>query len=234
MIMHDNFETEFEVKFLAEGGVFEGYASVFNETDSVRDRVAPGAFTNTLEKARYTGRMPPLLWQHDGSEPIGAWRVMREDAHGLYVKGELFVSDIPRARQAYKLLTEGVVTGLSIGYRAVKSHRDKREGARVLTEVDLQEVSLVTFPALSSARIHSVKASLEKGEMPDVRAFEVFLRDAGFSRRQAKMIVADGYRTPSLRDADGDGMATAESDTLAVIRDLARSMRDTVADFGSR
>ncbi len=116
-----SFDTSFEIKFLAETGAFEGYASVFHVTDSVNDRVAPGAFRASIGRFHQEGRLPPLLWQHDTSEPIGAWREMYEDEHGLYVKGELFMHDIPLAREAMKLLKENVVTGLSIGYRGCDS-----------------------------------------------------------------------------------------------------------------
>lgn len=222
-MQHDVFETQFDVKFVGNSGVFEGYASVFDETDSVRDRVAAGAFAQSLTRYRSENRFPPLLWQHDSKEPIGAWRLMREDAHGLFVRGELFVADIPRAKQAYKLLREGVVTGLSIGYRAVQSHYDSAAKARVLTEVDLHEVSLVTFPALASARISAVKAALEAGQMPDVRAFEHFLRDAGFSRRQAKSIVAGGYKQSGSCDAALDE-TEAEIDMISALTEKLRSL----------
>jgi hypothetical protein len=112
--------------------VFEGYASVFNITDSVNDVIVPGAFRESLQKFRELKRLPPLLWQHDASEPIGAWREMYEDGHGLFVKGELFVNAIPLAKEAYKLLKEDVVTGLSIGYRVRESRRDQKSGVRVL------------------------------------------------------------------------------------------------------
>lgn len=147
-----------ELKFLAEAGQFEGYAAVFRSADNVADRIAPGAFAAALERFRAEGRLPPLLWQHDAAEPIGAWREMREDAHGLFVKGELFLGDIPRAREAYRLLREKVVTGLSIGYRARKSHLDAG-GSRVLTDIDLLEVSMVTFPAHEQARVRRVKSA---------------------------------------------------------------------------
>jgi HK97 family phage prohead protease len=154
---HNKFNAGFELKFLAETGVFEGYASVFNVVDSVNDKIAPGAFRDSLAACRTTGRLPPLLWQHDAQEPIGAWREMHEDSHGLFVKGDLFINDISLAKEAYKLLKENVVTGLSIGYRTQESYREQKSGARVLTKLDLLEVSLVTFPANEAARVTGVK-----------------------------------------------------------------------------
>jgi len=97
---HANFDTPFELKFLAETGVFEGYASVFNVTDKVNDRILPGAFKASLELFRKEGRLPPLLWQHDSKEPVGSLLEIYEDSHGLFIKGELFVNDIPLAGEA--------------------------------------------------------------------------------------------------------------------------------------
>lgn len=151
-------DTPLELKRLGETGCFEGYAAVFNVTDNVNDKILPGAFHKTLETARQQNRLPPLLWQHDPAEPIGVWRELQEDAHGLYVKGELFVSDIPRAREAYKLLRENVVTGLSIGYRTNEESRDGESGARLLSSVELVEISMVTFPANDFARVRQTKA----------------------------------------------------------------------------
>ncbi|MDE1151399.1 MAG: HK97 family phage prohead protease [Micavibrio sp.] len=213
-------DTPFELKFASETGVFEGYASVFGVTDATGDRIEKGAFARSLEGALTMGQLPPLLWQHDPRQPIGAWREMWEDAHGLYVKGELFVSDIIRAREAYRLLQEKVVTGLSIGYRALKSHRDA-EGIRVLTEIELIEVSMVTFPANDHARINRVKSQLMEGRVPTPREFETFLRDAGFSRRQAKGLVADGYKSLAPRDAAAGKDTFAAGDDAQALRDLS-------------
>lgn len=231
--MTQHFDSAFEVKFQAETGTFEGYASVFDVVDSASDRMAAGAFRRSLDEHKRHGRFPPLLWQHDVAQPIGAWREIYEDSHGLYVKGDLFVADIPRAREAYKLMRESVVNGLSIGYRVKQSHRDQKSGVRVLTEVDLLEISMVTFPANDSARITRVKSALAAGAVPSEREFEAFLRDAGFSRKQAKGVLSDGYKSLQetelcVRDARdgwpqmlaGAGDATALSALAAKIRTL--------------
>lgn len=212
-------DTAFEVKLLAETGVFEGYASVFGVTDTVNDRIASGAFRACLDACLVDGRLPPLLWQHDPKQPIGVWREMREDAHGLHVRGELFINDIPRAREAYKLLRENVVTGLSIGYRAKQSHHE--DGCRVLTDIDLVEVSIVTFPANDCARVRRVKSVLEQGGVPSQKEFEALLRDAGMSRKQAKGVIAQGYKSLSLRDAD-DGDDTDICGEIFALAEIIR------------
>lgn len=198
------FAAGFELKFLAETGLFEGYASVFHVTDSVNDKIVPGAFRESLAAFKKEGRLPALLWQHDTAEPIGAIREMYEDSHGLFIKGELFIADLARAKEAYALLKAHVVNGLSIGYRTRESHRDQKTGVRVLTSVDLLEISLVTFPANPHARVVRFSGAAAAGHIPTEREFESILRVAGLSRRQAKGVMAIGYK--ALKD-DADPIA---------------------------
>jgi HK97 family phage prohead protease len=92
-----------------------------------------------------------MLWQHDPSQVIGVWDEVREDARGLWVAGRL-LPGVERAREAAALLEAGALDGLSIGYGVKRAGRDER-GRRVLREVELWEVSLVTFPMLAGARV---------------------------------------------------------------------------------
>lgn len=223
---HLIFDTPFELKFLAESGVFEGYASVFHVIDRSNDRILPGAFRDSLHRFHEEKRLPPLLWQHDAAEPIGAWREMHEDGHGLFVKGELFVKDIPLAREALKLLKEGVVTGLSIGYRVQESHRDANSGVRVLTKVDLQEVSLVTFPANEQARVSQVKKLFTPGSKPSEREFETFLRASGLSRSQARGVMACGYKALAATAAAGGEEGGDSAETLRRLNDSLKQAVD--------
>lgn len=221
---HMTIHSPFELKFITETGVFEGYASVFDVTDSVGDAIAPGAFSESLEQWRQQNRQPPLLWQHDSKQPIGAWREMFEDQHGLFVKGELFIDDIARAKEAYKLLRENVVTGLSIGYRVIEAFRDEQRGVRVLSKLELMEVSMVTFPANDLARIATVKSLFDAGRVPSEREFEAFLREAGLSRKQAKGVIAGGYKSLQARDA-AETQTTEDPEIVAALDALARKIR---------
>ncbi len=213
----------FEAKYVAETGIFEGYASVFNTTDQVNDRILPGAFTKSISKTQNENRFPPLLWQHDMAAPIGAWREIREDNYGLYVRGELFINDVPKAREAYALMRNGGLSGLSIGYKVRESTRERASGTRILTDIDLIEISVVTMPANDSARIMRVKSAFAAGDVPSVRDFEAFLRDAGLSHKQAKGMIAYGYKSlePLPRDVaeDTDGVAQ-----LHALADAIRSL----------
>lgn len=131
--------------------VIEGYASFFGQADQGGDIVQAGAYAASLDRLAQAGRSVKMLWQHDPSQPIGVWDEVREDARGLYVKGRL-LPDVDRAKEAGSLLQAGAIDGLSIGYRTLKSTRNA-QGQRLLLELDLWEVSLVTFPMLPEARI---------------------------------------------------------------------------------
>lgn len=145
------------IKSLEGDGLFVGYASVFGEVDAQKEIVAAGAFKRSLAKMREKGQSPAMLWMHDPTQPIGMWVAMSEDENGLVVQGRLALST-QKGREAYELLMMKALTGLSIGYRVVSSKIDRHRKARVLTDVDLFEISLVTFPANDAARISDVKS----------------------------------------------------------------------------
>lgn len=151
-----------EVKFaggapvLTDGHMIEGYASLFGLTDQGGDAVRPGAFAASLARLAAKGDKVRMLWQHDPTKPIGVWDEIREDATGLWVKGRL-LADVTLAREAATLIEAGAIDGLSIGYRTIRAEKNQK-GHRILTEVELWEVSLVTFPMLPEAKLGAKSA----------------------------------------------------------------------------
>ena len=133
------------------GSEISGYASLFGQADQGRDVVGRGAYAQSLKRMAARGGRVKMLWQHDPTEPIGVWEEVREDERGLWVKGRI-LTDVARGREAAALIAAGAIDGLSIGYRTVKASKDE-SGCRHLSEVDLWEVSLVTFPMLEDARV---------------------------------------------------------------------------------
>lgn len=192
------------IKSVSDTGEFEGYGSVFGVKDSYSDIVVPGAFQKSLGSWSEKGRLPALLWQHNMSEPIGVYTEMREDATGLYVKGRLLIDDDPLAKRAHAHMKAGSLSGLSIGYILNDWEYDRDKGGWLLKEIDLWEVSLVTFPANDEARISEVKSLLEKGETPPPSKVERALREVGFSGSQAKAFMAKGYSAITPREAGAD------------------------------
>ena len=144
---------------VVDGAVVAGYASLFGKRDQGGDVVQKGAYAVSLKALANAGRQVKMLWQHDPTMPIGVWDEVREDDVGLYVKGRI-LTEVEKGREAAALLVAGAIDGLSIGYRTVKAERDGK-GQRLLSELELWEVSLVTFPMLPEARVSA------KGDAPD-------------------------------------------------------------------
>lgn len=136
---------------LGEDARIEGYASVFGVADQGGDVVEPGAYAVSLAALAAAGRRVKFLWQHDPAQPIGVWEEVAEDARGLYVRGRL-LPEVAKGREAAALLAAGAVDGLSIGYRTRRAAKGEG-GGRLLRELELWEVSLVTFPMLPEARV---------------------------------------------------------------------------------
>ena len=124
--------------------------------DLSHDIIEPGAFRASLARRGPSGVR--MLYQHDPAEPIGRWLDIRETARGLFVRGEI-LPDVQRGREVLSLLRAGVVDGLSIGFRTVKGRTDRRTGIRHLSEIDLWEISIVTFPMQPAARVREVRSA---------------------------------------------------------------------------
>jgi uncharacterized protein len=191
-----------DLKSVEADGTFEGYASLFHREDLGRDVVAPGAFQNSLAKRGAAGIK--MLFQHDPNEPIGVWDTLREDARGLYAAGRI-MAQVERGREVLALMREGAIDGLSIGFRTVKARRDARSGVRRLMEIDLWEISVVTFPMQPEARARLTKSWPFAEKLPSERECERWLtRDAGLSRSEARALMRGGLAgLRSLRDAGG-------------------------------
>ena len=172
------FGTVAEVK----GGLeISGYASLFGAVDQGGDVVEAGAYAASLAQVTKAGRSVKMLWQHDPAQPIGVWDEVHEDGRGLWVKGRI-LSSVAKGREAAALIDAGAIDGLSIGYRTVKAGKNTK-GQRLLTELELWEVSLVTFPMLPSARV---------GSKGDFKAVGDVLRDVAAAFDAARRDMARG------------------------------------------
>lgn len=141
-------------------GVIEGYASIFGERDRISDIVLPGAFRKSLAERRGLGRIPMLVG-HAQRIPVGVWTEMVEDGKGLRVKGQIDIQS-DDGGQLYRVGKMGAELGISIGYRArLTEYKTDSAGeqVRLLKEVDLYEVSLVTIPCCDGARVTNVKST---------------------------------------------------------------------------
>lgn len=196
----------FKADAVNDDGTFSGYGSVFGNVDSYREIVAPGAFAESLAAIKASGDPLPALWQHQSSQPIGGYDVLAEDARGLKVEGFLLKDHIVKAAEAYQLMKRRIVKGLSIGYYVLEDTWNEKDRIRTLTKLDLQEISIVTFPANAEAQIDSVKSMghiIKAGRLPSLPEFEDYLREAGFSKSQATVIAGRGLKELLSRGEPG-------------------------------
>jgi len=181
----DTFFTSFELKSTPSDdgkfGFFEGYGAVFGNRDSYSDVIKKGAFGDVNAKS------VSMFWQHNPDVVLGSYQEVKEDGHGLLVKGRLNLG-VTKAREAYALLKEGDLNGLSIGYSTEKDQYDAKEKVRYLEKIKLYEISLVSNPANDMALLTSVKQALDEAQaMQDI---EQILRGRGFSRNEAKTVIS--------------------------------------------
>ncbi|EHU1614152.1 HK97 family phage prohead protease [Acinetobacter baumannii] len=209
-----------EIKAVQEDGFFSGYGAVFGNIDWYNDVILPGAFTASIAKWRAKNKMPPVLWNHNDSEPIGVYTNIYEDEKGLYVEGKLLVDDVPRAKSTHALLKAGAIDGLSIGYSTKKANQ-QTNGVRELVEVDLSEISIVTQPANERSLITSVKSKLDDGELPTLPEFEKFLRESGFSKNQATAIASKGLRSLLSESEEEIKEAKSISNALNILKGVS-------------
>jgi uncharacterized protein len=146
----------FALKSISKAGWFTGRASVYGNVDAHGDVVMPGAFDRTLRE--HAGEIV-VLNQHDPSDPIGKAHLFNR-SEALIAEGQL-VLDLPSARDAHVRLQNRLIDGISIGYEIPKGGAYYVGDVRHITEISLWEISLVTFPANSAARVTDVKAGAD-------------------------------------------------------------------------
>lgn len=184
-----------EIKAIDDAGVFSGYASTFGNEDLGGDIVQKGAFTKTLSKGADSVLM---FYQHDSAEIIGEFTKLHEDEKGLFFEGKLFIDEIQRAKETHFLMQKKKLKAVSIGY-SIESKGLDSEGRRLLKEIDLKEISVVTFPMNELATIDTVKSVDEMTE----REFEKSLRDVvGLSQKQAKALMSGGFAAMNRDDSE--------------------------------
>ena len=142
---------------MVQDGQISGYASLFDVKDQNSDVVRRGAYAQSLAALAREGRQVKMLWQHDPNQPIGIWNHVTEDDKGLRVQGRI-LSELATGQEALALINAGAIDGLSIGYRTKRAKN--RPDGRDLIELELWEVSLVTFPMLPEARVAPQEAQL--------------------------------------------------------------------------
>jgi len=180
---------------------FEGYGATFGNVDNGGDMIVQGAFKNSLLK----NRVIPVLYQHNSREPIGVFTELIEDSKGLYVKGKLPKDDAMVRDRIIPQMKVGSIAKMSIGYSVID--RVWEGQIRVLKEVELWEISLVTFPMNDQADVTGMKSEsitkeMVEGEVKSIREAEEMLREAGFSQNGAKAMISIIRKTGDKEDSE--------------------------------
>jgi HK97 family phage prohead protease len=211
---------EYEIKSIDEKGYFEGYGNVKYYKDHAMDITINGAFQRSMDQHTANGTMPMMFWNHDNQGlQIGEWLEMREDEHGLFVRGQLFINDIQLAKEVYFLMKKGLVNSLSIGYFTIKEEWNQELQANILIDVELVECSPVNFACNDQSLIEVVKSKFNEKELPTKVEMEKALRELGLSRKQAKAFLVEGYKSftqEDIKDLEAEALAQIQQDELAL------------------
>jgi HK97 family phage prohead protease len=181
----------FEIKQTTEQGKFTAHAAVFNNVDLQGDIILPGAFAKSIKQRNKPIR---LLSQHDCCKPIGVITKAIEDDKGLFIEGKLAL-EVQEAREMRALLKLGAIDSLSIGFRTIESEFNEESNIQILKEIELFEVSFVTFPANEEAILQNIKqessqSSMDLDKIETLKDAEMYLRTEGLSKNKATAIVS--------------------------------------------
>ncbi len=232
------------VRASADDAGFSGHASDFWSVDSYGTAIAPGAFKKTISER---GDKIPVLWQHNPDWPIGKPTTLKEDDQGLAFDAAV-VEESQYGKEAMLLLRGGVPLGMSFGFETIKSRRyeeadedhldwsnapawlrdpAEREYLRIIEEVRLWEISLVTFPANENATVDDVRAAqldLLTSLSEDLRHDRIPTGDARLSRLQ-DLVAAYREHEPKPEPA----AATTSLDLAAARRKRERDAQVAMA-----
>ncbi|MES2126661.1 MAG: HK97 family phage prohead protease [Pseudomonadota bacterium] len=146
-----------------------GHAAMFEalseDLGGFREKIAAGAFTKTLASADIRA-----LFNHDpnivlGRNAAGTLR-LKEDINGLAI--EIDPPDTQQARDLMVSMQRGDITQMSFGFYTVNDKWAKIDGGwvRTLLEVELFDVSPVTYPAYTQTDV--AVRSLEQAKKLEV------------------------------------------------------------------
>lgn len=210
-----------EIKFTGDGkqGIIEGYASVFNNTDSDGDIILPGAFKNAL--ANQTRKVAMFFNHKTWDLPVGKWDALEEDNKGLLVRGQLTpghsgASDLKAAMQ------HGTMEGMSVGFSVNKDDYSIGTLGRIFKNVSaLREISVCTFPANELAGVSAMKSA--EG-IETIRDVENWLRDSvGLSKSQAVGMIAR-FKSAIRSESEGDQDKTEIAALIESIQSFPRKL----------
>lgn len=211
--MTDHLSTKFEVKSADDdSGTFTAYGNVFGIIDGAGDITVNGAFTNTIEEHKSNGTMPKLLAQHGHTTmPIGVITDMVEDEKGLRFEGK-FALETQAGAEAYALVKMGAIDEFSVGYIVRNFERNIVDGksVRQLLDLNVKEISLVTFACNPESKIEEIKSAVENGNQVTPRMVQKALQESGLSKRQSEKAINSMSKPEEIKQ---DANVSEETET---------------------
>lgn len=210
-----------EIRAVSDDGAgLSGYAAHFGNVDSYGTAMKRGAFRKTLKER---GDRIPVLWNHWSDAPIGKPTELKEDKTGLYFDAAIS-EGTNQGKDVMTLLRDGVPLGMSFGFETIKSRpveagdevdfatapdffkgKEGREYVRIIEEVRLWEISVVTFPANERATIDNVRAATQLDAlstlMEDLRTGVLTPDDSRWAHLQSLVAVWDERKEPEPPDS---------------------------------
>lgn len=158
----------------------EGYFAVFNQETELWpgafEKIAPGAFDKTM------GNDIRCLINHDTTLVLGRNKAntmeLKTDSYGLWACVKINSKDSD-AMNAYERVKRGDVSGNSFGFNIISELTDWRDDGTVmwtLTEIDLHEISVVTFPAYEQTTVQARQKEVEQHKKRALDAKKAELR----------------------------------------------------------
>lgn len=192
-----------------------GYATKFGNANCYGFKIAQGAYADLIS----SGVKPLMFFNHDaGSVPIGRWDLLEENARGLKVSGVL-TQGVSLASDVYAALRAGTVDGLSVSIGWNSEDESEEDGILTLSKISaLDEISIVTFPADSKARVSQVLSADDIDEriesLATVRDLEAFLKEvAHLSKRQSGWLLSKAkacFAADTRRDDEQKALQEAQ------------------------
>jgi hypothetical protein len=201
-------------------GWVEGYLAVFNNVDTDGERIMRGAFTKSISERVAAGKVP-LMAVHfcnggNARDAIGLIKEAKEDDYGLWVRASF--SRVASAQEIRTKTQEGIVRGMSVGFRVIRFDLEKIDN-KVITnfrELILEEGTITCRPSNPLATITGSKA--ESAITDRLSAIEVLLESRLPSKPLGKTTGQDP--TPPVPQADFADCISAEAELYLAERGI--------------
>lgn len=183
----DKEKKSFELKFeLKEDGVTEddsyyylkGYGAT-SDLDLGDDIITPEALQKAIET-----RTPKFCYQHNMKQPLGIFTTLKKDSFGLYFEAKM-PKLVDLCNEVAEFIKMGALDSMSIGYWVID--REWKDGIRIIKELEIYEISVVTIPMNPNAVITGIKSLEDIKSIGDV---EDYLKEKGLSCQERKTLIS--------------------------------------------